>query len=750
MAQDFEEMEKHIEALALEVVTLEGEDLQALGRMLNSLEALEKCSDRVEEPLFHALIKAVKIYLERLILAEETDVSLLEEAVLHLQGLFRSVSRNEVFQGDITPLLEELGSSAPGKSGKSTGPTTETTDQSGKKPENNAGEQARELTGEDREILHDFVSESLEKLASIEVSLIHLEDDPEDLDTINAIFRPFHTIKGVSGFLNLGKINKLAHGAENLLDKARNGEMTVQGDVVDLVLESVDALKQMIRGVQKGLEGSTSLDNGMDIKPLLDKINAFQSRNEKITGKRLGEVLGQDSATDPGKGVGALHSQKTFAGKRGTGLQVKVDTEKLDTLVDMTGELVIAQAMLRQDNRILSSGDQHLYNILSRLNQITSTLQKTAMSLRMVPIRNTFQKMVRLVRDLSKHSGKQVALTMEGEDTEIDRNVVEELYEPMVHMIRNAVDHGIEDPATREANGKPPTGVVTLRAYHRGGNIVIEIADDGKGLDRAAILQKARTEGLIGDNADPGDSEVFHMIFEPGFSTAKEVTEISGRGVGMDVVKKAIENLRGRVEIRSSPGRGSLFIIHLPLTFAIIEGMVVKVREDRYIIPVLAILESLRPQKAQYSTVQGKGEMLLLRGRLLPLIRLDRIVGTVGKYQDPWQAIAVTVEYQGQQMCLLVDELLGKEEVVIKSLGESLKHVKGLAGGAIMGDGKVGLILDMAGLFDIARNGYAKGPVRKPEPDGFAPVTGLPKGTATPTLNFTTVNQPVTRRGDFH
>ncbi|MBW2095890.1 MAG: chemotaxis protein CheA [Deltaproteobacteria bacterium] len=777
MPRDFEEVEKHIEDMALEVVTLEEEDLLTLGRMMNSLEAVGNCSDRVEEPLFHALIKAIRNYLERLILAEEKDISPLEAGVLHLQGVFRSMSRGEPFEQDITPLLEKLGSSAPGKSGKNESTAAEGT---GKSPENDTGEQARELTDEDREILHDFVSESLENLASIEVSLIDLEDNPENLDTMNAIFRPFHTIKGVSGFLNLGKINKLAHSAENLLNKARDGEITVEGDVVDLVLESVDVLKQMIKGVQEGLESNSLLDNGIDINPLLKKIDAFQSNSEKIAGKPLGQILIEDGVLDkeklekglqeqgqkpgkklgrilveegaaaPRKVVGALRRQKKFGGKKGIGLQVKVDTRKLDTLVDLTGELVIAQAMLRQNDRMFSHGNQDLYKILSQFNQITSTLQKTAMSLRMVSIRSTFQKMVRLVRDLSKHSGKQVTLTMEGEETEIDRNVVEELYEPMVHMIRNAVDHGIEDPETREANGKPAGGVVHLRAYHRGGNIVIEIADDGRGLDRDAILHKARASGLIGDDAIPGDADVYHMIFQPGFSTAKEVTEISGRGVGMDVVKKAIEKLKGRVEITSSPGKGCLFTIHLPLTLAIIEGMVVKVGKERYIIPALAILESFRPEKALYSTVEGKGEMVLVRGRLLPLIRLDRIVGAEGKNQNPWEALAVAVEHEGQQMCLLVDDLLGKEEVVIKSLGESLKHVEGIAGGAIMGDGRVGLILDMAGLFHIAREEYIMGPVRKPEPGAFGPVSTFSKGATTPPSNGTLMHQAVTEAGGFH
>lgn len=734
MGQGLKTIGKQLEIMALEVVTLDAGDIQSLGKIMNCIEALEALIGEWDQPVFHKLTEALKHYLEKLILFEESEVAPLEDGIACLQDIFRAVCREEDFDEDIGALLKMLGSTdltlneeAPKE--------IETPDE-----QNNGQDQGpeavQEMNEEDREILNDFVSESLENLSSIEVNLIDLEDDPENLEAINAIFRPFHTIKGVSGFLHLAKINKLAHCSENLLDKARDGEIKIEGGVVDLVLESVDMLKRMIQSVEEGLEDGTTLDSGTDIEPLLDKIQTFLSKSDAISGKplgeilieegviskeklddslkeqkkkpdkKLGEILVEEGSAGPKEVVGALRSQKRFGGRKKLDLQIKVDTRKLDTLVDMTGELVIAQSMLRQDETLLSLGNQKLYQNLNQLNQITSTLQKTAMSLRMVPIRSTFQKMVRLVRDLAKNSGKQVALNMEGEDTEIDRNVVDELYEPMVHMIRNAVDHGIEDPETREANGKPAEGFVQLRAYHRGGNIVIEIEDNGKGLDRERILAKAKANNMITDESGWSDTEIYNLIFQAGFSTAKQVTDVSGRGVGMDVVKKAIEKLRGRVEINSTPGQGSVFTISLPLTLAIIEGMVVRVGEERYIIPALAILESFRPQKSQYSTVKGKGEMVLVRGKLIPLVRLDRIVDTQGRYQNPWEGLVVVVEHEEYQMCLLLDELLGKEEVVIKSLGESLKHIRGLAGGAIMGDGRVGLILDIAGLFDLAREAY--------------------------------------------
>jgi two-component system chemotaxis sensor kinase CheA len=271
----------------------------------------------------------------------------------------------------------------------------------------------------------------------------------------------------------------------------------------------------------------------------------------------------------------------------------------------------------------------------------------------------------------------------------------------MVHMIRNSVDHGIEMPDERIKAGKNKTGQIHLLAYHQGENIVVEISDDGRGLDRDRIIEKAIANNLIIDESKLSESEIFNLIFQPGFSTAKQITDISGRGVGMDVVKKVIEKLKGKVEINSSPGRGSTFIIRLPLTLSIIEGMLVRVGEERYVIPALAIRESFRPLTDQYSTVEGKGEMILSRGKLIPLIRINQIFKIECDAEHPWDSLIMVVEHDGRQMCLLLDELLGKEEVVIKSLGEVLKDIKGIAGGAIMGDGRVGLILDMAGIWDL-------------------------------------------------
>lgn len=728
MTDVLEKTNKNIESIALEVVMLDVQDIPALGKLVNCLGVLEEDSKEIDQPAFSELIRAIKSYIEKLILGEVADVTPLEEGVDSLQTILRYVINQEEYGGDISQILGRL-------KFKKTEPDQAQHAQvvGSKEKEKDIQSPDEDLSEEDRAITLDFVMESLENLEAIEVSLIDLEQDSSDIDSLNAIFRTFHTIKGVSGFLNLPRINTLAHHAENLLDKARGGEIVLEGATVDIVFESMDALKKMIIGARQGIENRTSLDIGLDAAPLVNRIDELVSLADQIGDKPLGEILVQDGAVtpddlakglerqalEPDKKIGqilveeksaepkavasALREQKKFSSRQ-IDLQVKVDTKKLDNLVDMTGELVIAMSMLRQSQVILAATDQRLEKNLGQLAQITSGLQTTAMSMRMVPIKNTFQKMVRLVRDLSKNAGKQVQLEMTGEDTEIDRNVVDELYEPMVHMIRNSVDHGIELPEEREKAGKNRDGKIHLRAYHQGGHIIVEITDDGRGLDKDRIIAKAKAGGLLAEDSKFTDSDIYNLIFKPGFSTAKRVTDVSGRGVGMDVVKKAVEKLRGRVEINTRPGQGSTFVISLPLTLAIIEGMLVRVGAERYIIPVFSVLESFRPTKEQYSTVEGKGEMILSRDRLIPIVRLDRIFKVKGDSADPWESLVVIVEHEGRQMGLLLDELLGKEEVVIKSMGAAMQNINGIAGGAIMGDGRVGLILDMAGIWEIVKN----------------------------------------------
>jgi chemotaxis protein histidine kinase CheA len=423
---------------------------------------------------------------------------------------------------------------------------------------------------------------------------------------------------------------------------------------------------------------------------------------------KLGEILLKQKIGAPEKVAAALREQKLSEGAAAataTGSHmVKVETHKLDGLIDLVGELVITQSLVTSNESVKQLKEQKFNKDLAQVSRITSELQRNAMSLRMVQINNTFRRMNRLVRDLAHKFEKDVEFVSVGEDTEIDRGMVEAIYDPLVHMIRNALDHGLESPKERAAMGKSPKGLVTLKAYHQGGNVVIELSDNGRGLDVDKVISKAEEKGLIQPGENLSLQQIHNLVFQPGFSTVDKITEISGRGVGMDVVRKSIEQLRGKVDFTSEPGEGSNFTIRLPLTLAIIDGMVVRVGDNRYILPTISINESFRPKPEEYFTVKNQGEMIKVRDNLLPLMRLDRIVNAEGAVRDPSEALVVVVENEGQRRCLLVDEVLGKQEVVIKSLGERLKYVRALAGGTILGDGRVGLILDINGLFDVGES----------------------------------------------
>lgn len=391
--------------------------------------------------------------------------------------------------------------------------------------------------------------------------------------------------------------------------------------------------------------------------------------------------------------------------RKGEAMAVKVDTAKLDSLVDMAGEMVIAQSLVRHDPDLAAIKSPRLARNMAQLTRMTAELQKTAMAMRLVPIGPLFRRMERMVRDLSRQFGKRVEMETQGDEIELDRNIVQELTDPLMHMVRNALDHGIETPAERERAGKNPVAHVVLKGRHQAGQVVIEIADDGRGLDRARILEKAIQKGLIASGDGISDNDIYNLIFQPGFSTAAQVTNVSGRGVGMDVVRRHIEKLRGRVEIRSAAGQGATFALKLPLTLAIIDGLVVGVGEERYIAPLFAVREVLRPAEETIWTVQQRAEMALIRGELLPVLRLYRKFRVTPRSEDPRQSVLLVAEVDDRRSCLLVDELIGKQEVVIKTLGETFKSVTGIAGGAILGDGRVGLILDLERLFREGADG---------------------------------------------
>jgi two-component system chemotaxis sensor kinase CheA len=538
---------------------------------------------------------------------------------------------------------------------------------------------------QDPELVGDFIMESREHLSALEAQLLALEQDPGNTEAINTIFRGFHTIKGLAGFLDFSAIQRFAHEVETLLDLARNSKVPVDSALVDIILQSADYMNQCLLGVETGAEpASAGLLVGR-IRAMTDSSGDSQADLAQLAG----------AVAEPVRTVTAPSPKDTAAGPR----SVKVDTGKLDYLVEMVGELVIAQSLIQHDPDIAAVRNPRIARNLGQLTRITADVQRVAMAMRMIPIGQLFGRMSRLVRDLARKTGKQANLELTGEDTELDRHLVEELADPLMHMIRNAVDHGAEPPEARIACGKSPFARLDLKAWHTGGFIHIEISDDGRGLVREKILAKAVDRGLVSGGEHLSDQEVFSFIFEPGFSTAEKITDVSGRGVGMDVVRKQIVKLRGRILISSRPGHGTTFIIKLPLTMAVIEGLVVGVGVHRYIVPIFVVKEMFRPAPDSLSTLPDGGEMVLVRGSLLPILRLYRRFGVIPTSEELSEGVLIVVESARMNFCMQADELIGKQEVVIKSLGQTFRNVPGIAGGAILGDGRAGLILDVEALF---------------------------------------------------
>ena len=649
------EFEEKLQELSAALVLVEADDPGSYQEVLKTIEGL------VADPFAQGRqdvaerLKAVEKSLEACIL----DSTLFPDTVKAVEAALKQIRTGETAAEDrVAPPetdAEPAGTAVPVE----TAATAEPEAPPEPAPEDEAPGDAAMC--DDKDLVEDFLLEAGENLESIEVQLLSLEQDPGNTSVINEIFRPFHTIKGVSGFLNLNDIHRLTHAVEDLLDKARNGEVAMGDWEVDIVLAGVDLLRRLLAGVRDRLDGRATENLSGVVKTFLERLRAgrpvegaaapapgapplgrileaqdkvspedlefaLQAQAEGEGGKKIGELLVEQNKVSPEDVSSALRVQEAMTERSAAGTQqqvqgpstIKVDMYKLDNLVNMVGELVIAQSLIQQNPTIQTVTDHRLTRDFGQLSRITSELRDTTMTLRMVPIRQTFQKMIRLVRDLSRKSGKSVRLNLSGEDTEIDRNMVDLIYEPLVHLVRNGVDHGIESQENRKETGKPETGSLDLRAYHKGGNVVIEIHDDGKGLDQERILAKARDRGLLAEGETPSEQEIFQMIFRAGFSTAEKITDVSGRGVDMDVVKRTIEKLRGKIEVQSVKGKGSTFVIKLPITLAIIDGIVVFVGKERYIIPTICIKEAFLPRQEDYLTVAGKGELIRFRGGSSP------------------------------------------------------------------------------------------------------------------------------------
>lgn len=674
-----------------------------------------------------------------------------------------------------------------------------------------------------------FFDESAEHLSEMEGLLLALDVDNPDIEELNAIFRAAHSIKGGSGSVGFSDMTEVTHVLENLLDKLRKEELTLQVEMVDAFLEATDVLKDMLSAHSTNTEADMSAASAIKDKlqqltqgtsqtvaqpaapfhryiiecafgtsvtadgmaKLLDMLKehgdleiidqpASQATGEPwklklLTPKDSDSVLGlfefyldpsqiklteeqpetgkeeayglfeqeetayglfdstppaateetayglfTDVPTPPTAEQEAQQAADKLAAERraierrsadrrssersgGETSSIRVGVDKVDQLINLVGELVITQAMLKQTAANFDPVlHERLHNGMAQLERNTRDLQESVMSIRMMPISFVFSRFPRVVRDLASKLGKQVELVLVGENTELDKNLIEKIADPLTHLVRNSLDHGIEIPERRRAAGKPEKGTITLFASHQGGSIVIEVSDDGAGLNREKILAKAEERGLDLSGIQ-SDHDVWQLIFAPGFSTAEVVTDVSGRGVGMDVVMRNITEMNGTIDINSTPGQGTRMTVRLPLTLAILDGMTVSLGGSIFVIPLNLIVETLQPTAADLKTVAGEGNMVQVRGEYLPIIALYRVFNLPSEITDPCQGILVLIEADGKKAALLVDALVGQQQVVIKSLETNFKKISGVSGATIMGDGTVALILDVPALIRMGQ-----------------------------------------------
>lgn len=530
----------------------------------------------------------------------------------------------------------------------------------------------------------EFYDEAQDLVVTIDDYLHGLEAGARDSDALTALQRAFKMIATQAGFLDLGTLKTLAVAAQDALD----------GPIADperLDPTRVAALVQAATRVRRLLDTTRDAFAGRPVTPL----PADDSLLEALRGGGAAPTPASNTPPPPEASEGDAAESSTSARVRET---IKVDLLRVDELVETIGELVIVEAMVAHDPAFAQISSR-TRDRLAMLSKIVRDLQRQGLALRMVPLRGVFQKMSRLVRDLSKRFNKPIRLELSGQDAEMDRSLAESLGDPLVHMMRNAIDHGIEPIEARRAAGKPEIATIHLRAFHESGNIIIELADDGRGLDRDAILAKAIAKGLVPPDADLTDREIYDLIFAPGFSTAEKVTEMSGRGVGMDVVRKTVEGLRGRIHIQTERGRGTTFRMVLPLTLAIIEGMLLVSGPRRYVLPTLAITETLQPERSQVHRFGQRHTVLDVRGSRLPLVDLAALLGVDSRAsRDPSQGFVMVVDGLNSRFALLVDELLGQQQVVIKTIDPSINAAGLFSGAAILSDGTVGLILNPTAL----------------------------------------------------
>lgn len=557
-------------------------------------------------------------------------------------------------------------------------------------------------------LVGEFITECSELIEMAESALLDLEESPNNEELINTVFRAFHTIKGTSAFMGLDPISEFTHFVETLLSMVREGDLPFDQACADINFESIDILNQMLKVVEEA-EGGDPLHKPAQYDSMIKVLHAIseegkeparaleQIRGKKTAGPKTNPV--KDIITDSGSGEEENSVADKISSKSDSESSVRVSVSRLDRLIDMVGELVIAHSVVAQDKAIPNDSD--LQKKVNHTTKILRELQDTSLTLRMVPLKATFHKMNRLVRDLSRKAGKQVKFSTFGEDTEIDRNMVDVINEPLIHMLRNSLDHGIEEPEERVKSGKDANAEISLSASQEGGKVVIEIKDDGRGINKDKILKKAIEKGLVDPEKKLTEKEIYNLIFLPGFSSAEKVTDLSGRGVGMDVVRRSIEQLQGKVDVSSELGEGTTITIELPFTLAITDGMLVRVGTQRFIVPTINIDMTFRAKETDMFTMMGSSEQVNFRGHSVPVIRLHELFEINGAKESLLEGTLLIIKNNNRRYALLVDEVIGQQQLVGKSI-HMLTKMSHISGGAILGDGRVGLILDTAALMDSA------------------------------------------------
>lgn len=597
-----------------------------------------------------------------------------------------------------------------------------------------------------KEIVESFIVETKEILDKLDVDLVEMEKRPDDTELLNSVFRHFHTIKGTSSFLGLDKLTGVTHKGEDILNKLRRGEVILTSTIMDALLNAYDKMKSLLFSIEEFQNEDIEVE--ATIKDLTDLILTLENsgtvtttkkavkkskkkvakresaENTKEISKKISEevldneklVNDENDETDEEPELNKSKVQKTDEDKskqetsKKVENSIRVDVERLDELLNIVSELVLGRNRLAQVNSEFALENEgtkfsrDFFDVTKQIDLMTNELQLVVMKTRMIKIGKVFNKFPRLVRDLSRDAKKQINIIIKGEETELDKTLIEEINDPLVHLVRNSVDHGIETPERRKELGKDPTGTLTLSAEHEGNNIIITIEDDGKGIDPEVIKNKAVAKGLISAERakELSRQEILNLIFLPGFSTAEVVTNISGRGVGMDVVKTNVTKLRGIINVESTAGAGTKIIIKLPLTLAIIPGMIVKVKEQSIVIPLNTVLEVLRVHRENIYSINQK-PVIKMRDSVLPLVSVEEILfGNENIDENKiWQYVVV-VGIAEKRYGIKVDGLVGQKEVVIKSLGNYFGKIQGIAGSTIMGDGSVVMIVDINELLHIA------------------------------------------------